>query len=100
MTHGGNGLGHRSASRACRCRSWVPAFPSTQPRPCMCTYRESIERLARSRAAVELGRSRLLYGEWLRRENRRTDAREPVSSRKELRDVLADGSEQAVFGFV
>ena len=39
-------------------------------------YRESIERLARSRAAVELARSRLLYGEWLRRENRRTDARE------------------------
>ena len=30
-------------------------------------YRESIERLARSRAAVELARSRLLYGEWLRR---------------------------------
>ncbi len=39
-------------------------------------YRESIERLARSRAAVELARSRLLYGEWLRRENRRTEARE------------------------
>ena len=39
-------------------------------------YRESIERLARSRAAIELARSRLLYGEWLRRENRRADARE------------------------
>jgi DNA-binding CsgD family transcriptional regulator len=39
-------------------------------------YRESIERLARSRAALELARSRLVYGEWLRRENRRTDARE------------------------
>ena len=39
-------------------------------------YRESIERLGRSRAAIELARSRLLYGEWLRRENRRTDARE------------------------
>ena len=39
-------------------------------------YRESVERLARTRAAVELERSRLLYGEWLRRENRRTDARE------------------------
>jgi DNA-binding CsgD family transcriptional regulator len=41
-------------------------------------YRESIDRLARSRAALELGRSRLVYGEWLRRENRRTDAREPL----------------------
>ena len=39
-------------------------------------YRESIERLARSRAVLELARSRLLYGEWLRRENRRADARE------------------------
>jgi DNA-binding CsgD family transcriptional regulator len=39
-------------------------------------YQESIHRLAHSRAAVELARSRLLYGEWLRRENRRTDARE------------------------
>jgi DNA-binding CsgD family transcriptional regulator len=39
-------------------------------------YRESIERLGRSRAALELARSRLLYGEWLRRENRRVDARE------------------------
>jgi DNA-binding CsgD family transcriptional regulator len=39
-------------------------------------YRESIDRLAHSRAALELARSRLLYGEWLRRENRRTDARE------------------------
>jgi DNA-binding CsgD family transcriptional regulator len=38
-------------------------------------YRESIERLGRSRAAVELARSRLLHGEWLRREHRRTDAR-------------------------
>ncbi|HLJ99079.1 MAG TPA: LuxR C-terminal-related transcriptional regulator [Streptosporangiaceae bacterium] len=38
-------------------------------------YRESVERLARSRAVVELARGRLLYGEWLRRENRRLDAR-------------------------
>jgi DNA-binding CsgD family transcriptional regulator len=39
-------------------------------------YRESIDRLARSRAALELARSQLTYGEWLRRENRHTDARE------------------------
>jgi len=46
-------------------------------------YRESVERLARSRAAVELARSRLLYGEWLRRENRRADAREQLRAAHE-----------------
>jgi DNA-binding CsgD family transcriptional regulator len=40
------------------------------------SYRESTERLARSRAAVEHARSQLSYGEWLRRVNRRSDARE------------------------
>src|SRR6516162_9778266 len=46
-------------------------------------YRESVERLARSRAAIELARSRLLYGEWLRRENRRVDAREQLRAAHE-----------------
>ena len=56
-------------------------------------YRESIERLGRSRAAVEHARSRLLYGEWLRRENRRTDARES------LRGAHADFSRFGAEGF-
>jgi DNA-binding CsgD family transcriptional regulator len=47
-------------------------------------YRESVERLARSRAAFELTRSRLLYGEWLRRENRRVDAREQLRAAHEM----------------
>jgi DNA-binding CsgD family transcriptional regulator len=39
-------------------------------------YREALERLERCRIVVHLARAHLVYGEWLRRENRRMDARE------------------------
>ena len=38
-------------------------------------YGEAVERLSRSRGVVHHARAQLLYGEWLRRENRRLDAR-------------------------
>lgn len=51
-------------------------------------YRESIERLGRTRARTELARAHLVYGEWLRRERRRTAARTELRTAHDMFEAM------------
>jgi DNA-binding CsgD family transcriptional regulator len=53
-----------------RSRALVKNSVSAEPR-----FHEALEHLGRTKLRAELARTRLLYGEWLRREHRRLDAR-------------------------
>jgi DNA-binding CsgD family transcriptional regulator len=51
-------------------------------------YREAIGRFGRTRQRVELARAHLLYGEWLRRQRRRRDARDQLGRAYQIFDSV------------
>jgi DNA-binding CsgD family transcriptional regulator len=70
-----------------RCR----ALLSEDERAGQC-YREAIERLGRTRMRPALARAHLLYGEWLRRVNRRRDARAQLRIAYDMLSTMGAGA--------
>ena len=70
---------HASLGSLARCRALLADGTAAEA-----LYRESIEHCERCRGDLQLARTRLLYGEWLRRRRRRSDARVQLRAAHEL----------------
>jgi ATP/maltotriose-dependent transcriptional regulator MalT len=80
LTHVTNASGTQWAlGIAARCRAILSEGDAADG-----AYREAIDRLGRTRIRSHLARAHLLYGEWLRRQNRRRDARENLRAAHDM----------------
>ena len=66
-----------------RCRALVADGSSSGA-----LYEEALDHLGRTSWRTEVARTHLLYGEWLRRQKRRTQAREPLHTAYEMFDTM------------
>jgi DNA-binding NarL/FixJ family response regulator len=74
-------IGGSDWAKGLEARSRALLSKGTEAEQC---YAEAIERLVRTPLRPELARAHLLYGEWLRRENRRLDARHQLHAARQL----------------
>src|SRR5690242_6772666 len=83
-------LGRLSAMTAIEGSDWAKGLEArsralvSESREAERCYAEAVERLGRTPLRPDLARARLLYGEWLRRENRRLDARHQLHAAYDL----------------
>ena len=66
-----------------RCRAMVSDSASAAD-----LYEESLEHLGRTSCGTDIARTHLVYGEWLRRQKRRTEAREQLRRAFEMFDGM------------
>jgi DNA-binding CsgD family transcriptional regulator len=70
---------HWAVGIECLCRALLAGDEAAEQ-----FFADSIDRLGRTRIVTSLARARLLFGEWLRRQGRKTDARDQLRAAREL----------------